>query len=72
MSKPVAAEEEQAYQAQDAVASTINTTAVMSAAGLFFSAVQNSLARANTPALGVITRSGGTIATFGTIWPSNY
>lgn len=38
---------------------------IVGGAGLFLSAVQNSLTRQNVTGWGVITRTGGTIAAFG-------
>ncbi len=53
------------YEPVDAVATTVRTTAIMGAAGAVMSSVQNSLARQNIGAMGIFTRTGGTIATFG-------
>jgi hypothetical protein len=55
-----------AYEPVDAVAATAKTTAIMAGAGALLSSVQNSLARQNIGMMGVFTKTGGTIATFGT------
>lgn len=53
------------YQPQDAISSTIKTTLMTGAVGLFASSVQNTLQKRNYGPWGVITRTGGTIALFG-------
>ena len=40
---------------------------IVGGAGLFLSAVQNTLTRQNVTGWGVLTRTGGTIAAFGTL-----
>jgi hypothetical protein len=47
-------------------------TAVTGFAGTFISAVQNTLTKQNVGAMGVITRSGGTIAIFCTLWARSW
>lgn len=53
------------YHAKDTISATIKATMITSTAGLFTSAVQNSLAKQNVGPLGIFTRTGGTIAMFG-------
>lgn len=53
------------YVFKDAVGGALRTTATMGAIGLFFSSVQNTLTKQNVTAWGVITKFGGTTATFG-------
>lgn len=53
------------YQPVDALAQTVNTTAVMAGAGAVISGVQSTLTRQNIGVMGVFTKTGGTIATFG-------
>lgn len=53
------------YQPQDAVAETIKAGAITGGAGLFISAIQNTLTKQNVGALAIFTRTGGTIGTFG-------
>lgn len=55
------------YEFKDAIAGTVAMTGAMGGLGLFFSAVQNALTRQNIGAWGVITRYGGTTATFAAI-----
>jgi hypothetical protein len=55
------------YQFKDAVSATIRTTAFMGGIGLFVSSVQNTLTKQNVTAWSVVTRFGGTTATFGKI-----
>ena len=57
--------EPQPYQYKDAISGALRTTAFMGSIGLFVSAVQNTLTKQNVTAWGVITRFGGTTATFG-------
>ena len=59
------ATEEVQYQPKDAISTTINAALIVGGAGLFTSAVSNSLARENVGPLGIITRTGSTITTFG-------
>jgi len=60
------APEDDQYQPKDAIKEAINGTIVMGAAGAFISAIQNTLTRRNVTAWGFLTRTGGTIAVFGT------
>jgi len=53
------------YQPKDAIGATVKATTITAAAGLFVSTVQNTLKRQNVGAMGVFTRTGGTIAVFG-------
>lgn len=57
-------EEEAPYKAQDAIQAATKTTLITGSAGLLFAAVQNTLTRSNSGALGVFTRFGGTIGLF--------
>jgi transcriptional/translational regulatory protein YebC/TACO1 len=59
--------EEKPYHPEDAISSALNATMITGGAGLFMSAVQNSLARENIGVLGVFTRTGGNIISFGSI-----
>lgn len=59
--------EEEIYHPHDAIKAAINGTLISGAAGGFVSAIQNTLTRRNVSAWGVFTRSGSTIAVFGTI-----
>ncbi|KAL1959885.1 hypothetical protein VTO42DRAFT_1030 [Malbranchea cinnamomea] len=52
------------YRPKDAIAATINTTLMTGTAGLFASAVQNTLQKQNVGPWGIFTRTGGTIALF--------
>ncbi|KAL4797231.1 hypothetical protein BDV19DRAFT_359182 [Aspergillus venezuelensis] len=52
------------YHPQDTIARTFKTTGLTGFVGLFASAVQNTLAKQNLGAWGVVTRSGGTIGIF--------
>ncbi|KAL8674919.1 MAG: hypothetical protein Q9168_000723 [Polycauliona sp. 1 TL-2023] len=61
----MASGDEAVYQPKDAISATVRSTMIVGGAGLFLSAVQNSLTRQNVTGWGVITRTGGTIATFG-------
>lgn len=56
---------ERTYQPQDAIANSVQALSVTGGAGIFISAIQNSLARQNVSAWGVFTRTGGTAALFG-------
>lgn len=60
-------EEDNAYHPQDAIGSSIKATLITTGAGAFVSTVQNTLTKQNVGALGVFTRTGGTIAVFGRI-----
>ncbi|KAI9707309.1 MAG: hypothetical protein M1836_000269 [Candelina mexicana] len=52
------------YRPKDAVGLAIKSTLITGGAGIFLSAIQNSLTRSNVNAWGVFTRTGGTIAVF--------
>ena len=58
------------YQPKDAVGAAVKATGVTSLAGLFVSTIQNTLTKQNVGALSVFTRTGGTIAVFGTSRPT--
>lgn len=53
------------YQPKDAIGATVKATMITTGAGLFISTIQNTLKRQNVGAMGVFTRTGGTIAVFG-------
>jgi hypothetical protein len=55
------------YHPKDAVKAAINGTLITGTAGGLVSAIQNTLTKRNVNAWGVFTRTGGTIAVFGTI-----
>ncbi|KAJ6014573.1 hypothetical protein N7540_009164 [Penicillium herquei] len=57
-------EEDHSYHPKDAISAATKTTLLTGTVGLMASAVQNTLARRNVGALGVLTRSGGTIGIF--------
>jgi hypothetical protein len=61
--KPFAPE---AYHAQDTLANTASITMQMTVAGAIFAGAQNALQKQNIGAMGIFTRSGHIIATFGT------
>ncbi|KAI9797873.1 MAG: hypothetical protein M1833_005073 [Piccolia ochrophora] len=52
------------YQPKDAVGASLKGTMITGAAGLFISAIQNSLTKQNVSAMSVFSRTGGTIAVF--------
>ncbi|MCJ1269700.1 hypothetical protein MMC22_009592 [Lobaria immixta] len=52
------------YEPKDAIGQTITATMITAGAGLFASAIQNSLVKQNVGALGIFTRTGGTVAVF--------
>ncbi|KAF2481961.1 mitochondrial import inner membrane translocase subunit Tim17 family protein [Neohortaea acidophila] len=52
------------YHPKDAVGSAVKATGITGGAGLFISAIQNTLSKQNVGAFGVFTRTGGTIAVF--------
>lgn len=58
------------YQPKDAVGATIKATGVTAAAGTFVSTIQNTLTKQNVGAFGVFSRTGGTIAVFGMLFPT--
>ncbi|GKZ21089.1 hypothetical protein AbraIFM66951_002478 [Aspergillus brasiliensis] len=55
---------EEHYHPKDAIAASMKTTMLTGGAGLFASAVQNTLTRQNVGPLGVFIRSGGTVGIF--------
>jgi len=57
--------ESEVYEPRDAFAQSIDAASITGGAGLLLAAVQNTLARENIGAFGVISRFGGTIALFG-------
>ncbi|KAJ5640590.1 hypothetical protein N7528_000215 [Penicillium herquei] len=57
-------EEDHSYHPKDAISAATKTLLLTGTVGLMGSAVQNTLARRNVGALGVLTRSGGTIGIF--------
>ncbi len=61
----MAAEDRPTYQPKDAVGAAVRSTMILGGAGLFLSAVQNTLTRQNVTGWGVFTRTGGTIGMFG-------
>ncbi|KAL8975056.1 MAG: hypothetical protein Q9197_000719 [Variospora fuerteventurae] len=63
----MASNDSPAYQPKDAVGAAARSTLILGGAGLFLSAVQNSLTRQNVTGWGVITRTGGTIGLFAAI-----
>lgn len=60
------ASEHEAYHPKDAIGAALKTTAITGVAGALVSGIQNTLTKQNIGAMGVFTRTGGTIATFGT------
>lgn len=65
----MSSEGEETYRPQDAIANSVQALSITGGAGLFISAIQNSLARQNVSAWGVFTRTGGTAALFGKAMP---
>ncbi|KAL8935203.1 MAG: hypothetical protein Q9211_004822 [Gyalolechia sp. 1 TL-2023] len=63
----MASSEAPVYQPKDAISASARTTMILGGAGLFLSAVENSLTRQNVTGWGVFTRTGGTIAMFAAI-----
>ena len=61
------ASDEEIYHPKDAVKAGINGTLVTGAAGTLISGVQNTLTKTNVGAWGIFTRTGSTIAVFGTL-----
>lgn len=59
-------QDDTAYQPKDAVAAAFKGSMVTGFVGTALSAIQNSLTKTNVGALGVITRTGGTIGIFST------
>ena len=60
------ADEQAVYHPIDAIAFTTSTTFQIGMAGVAVAAVQNALRKDNIGAMGVFSRTGGTIGTFGT------
>jgi len=58
--------EERPYQPKDAIGGTIKATMITTGAGAFVSAIQNTLTKQNVGAMAIFSRTGGTIAVFGT------
>lgn len=61
----VMAFEDLQYKPKDTISSTLQATGICGSAGLFISAIRNSLKKQNVGALGVFTRTGAEIAVFG-------
>ena len=59
------------YVAKDAVAAGTTGVLTVGGAGLVISAIQNTLTKQNVGAWGIFTRTGGTIAVFGTSLSTN-
>lgn len=57
------------YHAKDALGGALSAGAVTGTAGLFVSSIQNTLQKRNIGAFSVFTRTGSTVAVFGTIEP---
>lgn len=53
------------FHPRDTLSNTATTTLQTTAAGALLAGVQNTLRKQNVGAMGIITRSGGTIALFG-------
>ncbi|EON65115.1 hypothetical protein W97_04352 [Coniosporium apollinis CBS 100218] len=58
------ASEDHTYHPKDAISATVRTTMITGAAGTIVSGIQNTLTKQNVGAMGVLTRTGGTIAVF--------
>ncbi|KAK5178171.1 hypothetical protein LTR16_010864, partial [Cryomyces antarcticus] len=58
------ASEEHPYHPKDAIGASIKATMITTGAGALISGVQNTLTKQNVGAMGVFTRTGGTIAVF--------
>jgi hypothetical protein len=58
--------EEKRFERRDAIGEGVKGALIMGGVGAIVSGVQNSLQKQNVGALGVLTRTGGTIAIFGT------
>ena len=54
------------YHPKDAVSAAVTATMVTASAGAIISGVQNALTKQNVGAFGILTKTGGTIAVFGT------
>jgi hypothetical protein len=55
------------YHPQDAISATLHTTMITTGAGALVAGVQNTLSKQNVGAMGIFTRSGGTIAVYGMV-----
>ena len=55
------------YQPKDAIGVALKGLMVTGAAGTMVSGIQNTLTKQNVSGWGIITRTGGTIAAFGTM-----
>jgi hypothetical protein len=62
---PAMADQHATFHPRDALANTANTTLQTTAAGAIIAGVQNTLRKQNVGAMGIFTRSGGTIALYG-------
>lgn len=58
-------QDEEVFHPQDAIGQGMKTATYTAGAGLFFSAVQNSIAKHNVGTMGVLTRTGSSVALFG-------
>lgn len=53
------------FHRKDAIGPSVKATGITGAAGIFVASVQATLTKRNIGALGVVTRYGATVATFG-------
>ncbi|RAL03742.1 Tim17/Tim22/Tim23/Pmp24 family protein [Aspergillus ibericus CBS 121593] len=60
----MAPQHEEHYHPKDAISASLKTTMLTGGAGLFASAVQNTLTRQNVGPMGVFVRSGSTVGIF--------
>jgi FtsH-binding integral membrane protein len=58
-------QDEEVYEPQDAIAKFTQSAVIVGSAGLLLSAVQNTVAKQNLGAMGIVTKFGGTTAMFG-------
>ncbi|KAF2500071.1 hypothetical protein BU16DRAFT_578097 [Lophium mytilinum] len=58
------ASESKPFHPQDAISTTVHATMITTGAGALVAGVQNTLAKQNIGAMGILTRSGGTIAVY--------
>lgn len=65
------ASQEKQFHPKKALPGAISATLVAGGAGLTMSAVQNTLAKTNRGAFGVITRTGGTVGVWGELLPDH-
>jgi len=56
---------EAVYRPKDAIGATVRAAMITTGAGAFVSTIQNTLTKQNVGAMGIFTRTGGTIAVFG-------